>query len=63
MVGMLLRAAAHQHDALNDVVDVVEAGDAEARQIADASPSATSPMTTGAPWLLAIRVWRISSAE
>ncbi len=35
MVGTLLRAAAHEHDALNDVVDVVEAGDAEARQIAD----------------------------
>ena len=35
MVGMLSRAAAHQHDALDDVVVVVVAGDAEPRQVAD----------------------------
>ena len=34
--GHALRAAPHQHDALDDVVDVVEARNAEARQIADA---------------------------
>ena len=37
-----LLAATHQHDALDDVVVVVLAGDAEARLMADLT-SATSP--------------------
>ena len=43
MVGTLCGAAAHQHDALDDVVHVVVAGDAEPRQIADVT-FATSPI-------------------
>ena len=42
------RAAAHEHDALDDVVDIVVARYAQARHIADGH-LATSPITTGAP--------------
>ena len=39
MVGRLFVAAAHQHDALHDVVVVVLAGDAEPRLVADVDAS------------------------
>ena len=55
MVGMLSRAAAHEHDALHDVVVVVVAGDAEARQVADRAPGDVADQHR------ARRCWRSSS--
>ena len=43
-------AAAHQHDALHDVVALIEAGDAEARLLADgpSSPCSNDPVSSTA---------------
>ncbi len=57
-----LRAAAHQHDALHDVVVVVLAGDAEARLVAHGHV-ATSDTNTGEPLGEASMVLLMSSIE
>ena len=62
MVGMLSRAAAHQHDALDDVVVVVLAGDAEPRLVADRDSGDVADQHRGAVAHHHM-VWRISSIE
>ena len=47
--GHAFGAAAHQHDALNDVVGVVDAGDAEPRHVADRHSGDIADNSTGAP--------------
>ena len=59
---MRLGAAAHQHDALDDIVVAVMAGDAEPRFVADREV-ATSLTSTGEPSRTVSMVLRMSSID